>query len=288
MPEQLTEIVIERSDLKPLSRPVRLEGIAIEPDGSPAPQTTIVFEQNMGVNAEKSNRFKRITDTDGAFAINGIENGIWWITIPYGPDAETTIDHVVIPADAPDPYPLTIVVPAGSVSGTICDSRSGAPFTADGPRWYVNLLEHPGRLQVSCIMNRQAPGRFCLANIPAGAYKIEINADGYQAYRSDPFTHSGTGDLDLGRIELEPGGVIVMMVVDSSGNPVATYQIFLNGSLFRERHYKILPGDMRRYYRLPPGKNRIEVSAPGFKTVRTEVDLEKGRPGELRLVLERK
>jgi hypothetical protein len=205
--------------------------------------------------------------------------------LPGGP--VLTFDDLVIRSDAPDQLLLELHVPAGTVSGALFDRRTGQPFGAAGPAWWIHLVDEQSHRAVSASEQKKLGPAFELPGVPQGDYRLLALAYGHAEYRSGVFHHPGTGNVDLGRIALDPCGVLELTAVDEQGRPVTELEIRGNGHLVPP--WSILDREAGRFFlgRLPLGQVEIELSSAGHESARRTFTLEAGIKAEARFVLPR-
>jgi len=281
----VAEITIRRSDLVPLGGPVAVDGILTFSDGSPVTGARVVMHPPVNTSSPR----KSLTDENGRFACAEVPrgrqkvraeslDGSWMIAFA----------DIEIPASAADPYPLDLVVPGGSVSGTLRDARTGRLIDREDLAWTVTLFE--SRIPITFISGARGmgSGRFTLIGIPDGTICIEVDAEGYEKLESQPMRVAAGRNLDIGDLLLEPTGVLDVEAVGPGGDPVEDFQVY------RRRKYSInsfsacrtvSPGK-RRFNRIPLADGDFFVRAAGFKEKHFTVDLEPGRPVAVRVALD--
>lgn len=283
---RLTDVLVQRGDLLPYATSVTVTGRLARPDGSGVAGKTIALFalDRLGPNKDKRSRVAT-TDSQGRFSLDGIEPGRWSVNARLGSGRIADFADLVIPAAAASPYPLDLVLATGSVSGQLADAQTGLPFDAEGPLWWVFVMDPERRQAVAQIQGGQTGDRFELPGIPAGEFRLKVHAKGYNDYVLNGLRHPGGGNVDLGHIELEPCGVLEFEVVNEAGEPVAAFRVICDGRTLLDHQRDALGEGRYRHANLPTGSVTIEVEADGYRAARETLTLIAGQPAQVRFVL---
>ncbi len=225
------------------------------------------------------------TDSEGGFGFWGMRPGRWEVTVRLADGAECDTLDFNVPTDFNDPFQLELVLAVGRVSGTLCDALTGQPLSEDSARWFMMLVDTGSDEAHGSIGNRRG-SRFGFAGVPDGRYYLSITARGFAEHATEPFYLLGGQSIDLGKIALEPSGVLDIEVVDRRGSCVPVFGIACGERKlqFWERQ-ELSPGKCR-CFSLPLGEVLITVSAEGFIGHSSRVLLEPDRIGTLRIELD--
>jgi RNA polymerase sigma factor (sigma-70 family) len=288
VPRGLTEIVIKRDDLHPAPEPVHLAGTLTDPDGNPVSGKKLFLRSGITfAAAPRWTAHKVITDSDGTFSFARIHPGIWCATAARGPGAESTLAEFVIPEEGVDSFDINLVLPTGSVRGTLCDKLTGKPTANSGSQALITLNDINHYSTVSMAVDQNGIGHFVLGGVPAGQYFLEVRTFTHFEYRSPSFSHDGCEDIDVGSILLDPCGIIDVEVVGSEGQALTEFEIFCNSNICVNYLRENLADGRFRYAFLPLGKVSLEISAVGHKTGAQTVYLRPGVHAQVRFELDR-
>jgi hypothetical protein len=279
-----TEVVIHRNDVTLYEGFLSLSGKVTFPDGSPVNDLALLFRAYSVPSLErKKTELETLTDGDGAFHIQGFKPGRWWVGAQEDQGSWIIFPHLWIPPDAEDPFLYHLIMPRGEVHGALLDRMSGFSITHTESRpWDVKLIEVDKLCEVGRLEGGKVGNHFYLRGISEGRYQLRINAEGYFDYRTSPFTLQNNQVVDLGKILLEPSGLLDLEVVDTELQPVESYWLFCDGR--PRRHDRKIEGK-RRYDELPLGQVLIKVFAKGYLEQSITIKLEPAQPVEARVVL---
>lgn|GEM_PF-1353673 len=292
----LTTIVVHRDELVPAAtappdqRTATVAGSLTRPDGTPMPARNLAFFTYQVEGLEPGTLLRRAaTDLAGLFTVEGLRPGMWTASLlAEQDDSILWTRHFSIPESPDDgPHPLNLVVPTGSVSGNLCNGMTGESLSSDSLPWDA-MVSKAGTYSYWNKDSGPTPhGRFTVPGIPEEEFYLSIRAQGFWPYESETFVHPGTGDVDVGRMMLDPCGVLKLEVTDPDGNPVAACLVFIdNHRVFPERD-KLTPEGSQLFDRLSCGPVRLEIKALGFRSWEGLVDLPPGIPFELVVSLDR-
>ena len=287
-PGSLAEITFRPDELVSLLNTVTLAGSLAWSDGEPLAQTVVRFYGSGVLGLQATARSKlATTDATGRFSVSGLRLGRWMVHAEVSEGAQTNFADLVIRAGTEDPLSLDLVVPMGSVSGSLFDRRTGLVFGNEEPQWWIHLLDERLTRSVSELQGGHSGPRFELPGVPSGDYRLGVTADGYAEFQGPVFHHPGIGNLDLGRVELDPCGLLVFEAVNTEGQLLTQVSVWTDGERVPDWQVRKLSDGKFRIARLPAGKLEFELSSEGYKTLRETLTLEPGKQAEARFVLQR-
>jgi len=294
---QIRSGLVTKVDLRPADlilfsdeqRTYSVEGTLVWENGAPIARggISIYASQVPGVSESEKSRYQS-TDEEGTFSDGGLLPGRYWVRAILPSGTNVRFDDLVIALSDSDPIRLRLVVPGGTLSGSLYDARTGAPFTEAGPMWWIFVLDNDSRKPVAEIQGGHTGPRFEVKGIPSGTLQLMVSARGYDKYVSEPFDYGGRFEKDLGSIRLEPCGVFEFNVVDSAGRAIPDCQIYLNDQVLPAFQRVPLEGGGFSHVDLPLGEVTLSAAADGYVTTSITVTLEAGKPGEHRFVLEQR
>lgn len=262
-------------------------GSLTQADGAPLPGYFLLFYPIRVDGLEADRLFASAeTDSEGLFSLSGFKPGFWRASVYPSKNRKPVKDReFVIPKKGSDPYALRLTMPAGSVHGTLCSRSTGQPLPGEWSECEILVLVSDTHYVCRNLI-RPEKGSFFVAGIPEGDYRLAVRAPGFWPYDGAWFSHSGTGDLDLGTVLLEPRGLLKLKVTGSQGQAISKYYVFCNGA---RQFLKKKSTDSAGYWmleRMPPGRARIEIKAVGFRSWDRAVDIAPGEPTVLDVFLE--
>lgn len=288
---ETTELNVFRDELEAYGGVITLSGSLKKSDGSPIAGAKLLFDGTLFMvpGLDKKNRvIEGTTDSKGEFILEGFKPGRWQArgTMPQG--VEVAFPDLVIPQNPPNPFPLRLVLPGGTISGTLCSKESGFPLNESSVKWLI-IVESSGidaseSREQKGVFYGQGPG-FAIAGVPGGELRLSIRVDGYRNFWTEPFLISEGQNLDLGELFLEPTGILIVEIVDKNGNPIESGTVTFPGldlPLFSVT--SIDPGKCR-CTNLPFGKVNATKSAKDFKEKEISVKLIPGKQEEVKVVL---
>jgi protocatechuate 3,4-dioxygenase beta subunit len=282
-----TLLVIRPEDLLDATTTVTVAGDVRREDGTPVPGVSLSFWGGDIPGIAEADRSRSVAANGvGEFEIAGLLPGRWKVrgTI-HG--SSPIFSDLAIPIGAADPFPVHLVLPGGRLTGTLFDRRTGLPLGDDAPPRWLFLGPAGGGEHVCEIQGGQTGSRFEMDGIPEGDWVLTVTARIFSNYTSDPFHHPGAGVLDLGRIELEPCGVLELEVVDEAGLRVREFDVYLDGQVLPSWERWFLGEGRSLLSHLPLRKATIEVRAEGFRTSSEELSFGADAPTRHRFVLKR-
>ena len=179
---------------------------------------------------------------DGSFVLPGLEQGTYRIAaeaVGYASEEQT--------GDT-DGRPLELVLsPAGVITGRVVDDR-GQPVDA------FHVTADPGgdfssaRPAVDVSESGSDDGRFRLADVPAGRYELGVSAPQWISATVPDVAVAEGQMVDVGTVNLKPGGIVRGTVVDAAGGGVSGASIYASMRPQGGRH----PGGLARSRRTRP------------------------------------
>ncbi len=285
---QRTDVIIRPTDLNPFGSPLRVVGSLCRPNGAQVAATRLGFYANDVPGVEAEAKFLQVsTDARGMFSLDGFLPGKWRASAYLEGRAQVEFPDLIIPAGASSPFPLHLVLPSGSVFGTLADKRTGLAFDKQGPKWWIRVISTEERRTVGQIQGGQTGSRFDVPGIPPGKYQLSVIARGYDKYQSAIFQHGGTGQVDLGKLQLTPCGVLELEVVDAASQAIASFAPHCNQAFIPTYRREKLGKGRCRLFDLPLDKVIITLEADGYKTQSKSIILKPGSPQKLQFILQK-
>ncbi|HUM02735.1 MAG TPA: carboxypeptidase regulatory-like domain-containing protein, partial [Thermoanaerobaculia bacterium] len=210
-----------------------------------------------------------VTGNDGAFALNGLADGDYTLTVTRTGYASKETS-VTVKGPEESTWPPIALAPGVAVAGTVKDSQ-GLPV----PGATVFVLADVGRAQATATAG---DGSFRLGDLPAGrAVMLAVNADGYASARS-----GATPPAENVAIVLHATAALRGRVEDAAGGgPIFEFTISLSaggaGSFgFGGRGGGVFGGPAPQNFRsadgsfeldnVPPGTWTVHAAAPSYRT----------------------
>lgn len=246
-------VEIERQTLR---SPFTVLGSLTFTDGSPVQGARLFVFAEQVPRLDKNETYRYIerrqiyeacrSDARGEFRPRNLLPGQWRIDVHLDDGGRPFLPYVIIPVDPPDPFRIDLVVPRGSVSGTLFDEGTHLPIEADFTEWFF-LVRDCDTGRVAAELNNHIGTDFRVSAVPAGKLLLEARASGFDDYRSKAFTLAAGQDLNLGSIDMvrtSRFGSLLLSIVDLDGEPFGKpVQVSLFKSLGRGDHFEAaLPG----------------------------------------------
>ena len=285
---QTTDVLVLRADLAEDADFTSVAGSLTHASGAPIAAAWLHFYASDVADLSPQQRFVNCgTDERGRFTADGFKPGRWTVGARLPDGGEPDFPDLVIPPLPPDPFSLDLVLPGGRVGGTLFDDVTGEPFADDGPMWWVFLKDVGSGGTVAELQGWHKGRRFELVGVPPGEYRLLVMARGYADHESAPFTLGEGQQLDLGPLRLKPAGVLDLLVEDTDGNPIGSFDVLCAGSVVPGHTRELLESGRVRVHRLPLGRVTVLLRARGFRDGELSLELVAGAPAEARAVLER-
>jgi len=286
---ELVELLATRAEFETLlvDETVTVTGRVTYRDGQSAEGVTVAFYGVDVPGIDRAGRSKSgVTDSKGRYTVEGLGPGQWMVHVNLGDGHMISYPTLSIPRDPPALITHDLVLEGGTMSGILVDSLTGRKFDETGPEWWVFAENKELKRVVSQIQNGHRGPRFQLVGLPPGEYVITVNARGYKIFDSETIEHDGRGDVDLGRLGLEPSGIVDLAVTDNLGEKIGEYRVLFNGNNRMQWERSDLPNGRIRYDKLPLGEVEIEVHADGYIPAQTKVTTTLDRVEEVTVTLE--
>ncbi|MBU0753976.1 MAG: carboxypeptidase-like regulatory domain-containing protein, partial [Planctomycetes bacterium] len=300
VPGKRTVVEVFRSDFKDLqslSSEITLHGRLLKSDRSPMPGMVISLRgfTGKGLTSEP-------TDQEGRFTLQGIIPGIWSVQCySQKPDASTTaqwmngfsdqaliilsLGKIAIPENASDPFPLDLVFEGSAFIGTLCNKATGLPIKACNVPYTVLVFDENMSVEKGRYVGFHG-GRFKMEGFADGTFRILCHTPGFLPFRSEPFSLERNQSLDLGKLLLEPTGIIELEALSPSGE-VLRPSLSIDGKPFggTNADHMRLPNGKHLYWQLPTGQITLTIDAYQYVTKEVPVFLEPGEAKPVQVVL---
>lgn len=286
-----TELPIRGDEMQTSESVFTVTGRLMLSDGSPLPGVMLAFESTvMGMsNRGWFDRAVLETESDdaGQFELAGFKPGLWQVEVVLPEGGTIRLPDLHLPARCSNPFPIDLAVPQGGINGHFQVPDRGDTSDERDLSWTVSLFDAESNGRVGRI-DKEGQPMFDLKGIAPGRYRLQANVIGYMLYRSGPFSLEKGQQFDLGIIELDPCGVLLLDVVDEQGNMVKEPKLHFNNQRYDEVScMRKLPDGRRLCNSLPLGSLNLLVSSSGFKSKGVNIFLEPRRVNEVRVVLHR-
>lgn len=299
-PATLFELCLERDDFLDQAGHVSLEGRLLMPDGAPVPGRAVI--EFRGLQTEEWGSFDRKVramtgfEEQGRFTMDCLRPGDWEIAVWQSPDPDKRKGRrlhtfeLTIPQSPVDPFPCDLILPGGKVSGILVDAGNRKPIPS-GPVRLIRLEDRwTGAIVTEAVKLCTAPS-FEMDHVPAGDYRLVIQAVPYENRTDIEFSLGHGKHLDLGEIALQPAGTIVLRVEGAEGR-----RLHGLGWRFPDRNDDLtrpisisLEGRRGKAFSIPtPGPVRINLSSGGFRNKSVTVTVHSGVIHDVHVVLEPK
>lgn len=289
MPGRAAEVLFKRDDFLSSEESVTVAGEITRRDGTPGAGIEIsFFAKEVTGPGSGEEHLAVATDEDGAFSLDGFRAGRWSVTARLGGGANLEFPDMDIPSGCENPHPLHLVMEIGSVSGTLVNGLTGKELDSQAPPWSVLVRDIDHNRTVCRYRGGRRGGRFEIAGVPECRFIVTVSAREFFEYTTAAFEHAGAGNVDGGRIVLQPSGVLDLFVADQDGGKVESVQLFIDGKEIPFYRRRKGPEGSLRYDRINPGPAAVAVGAPGYRTQETELNFKAGVPVRLEVTLEKR
>jgi len=281
-----TTVSIHKSALSEQEETVTVSGTVRHPDGSAAAGVRLHFFRSGSTGKTINERSKSVaTGSHGEFTATGFWIGSWMVSAIFEKGATVEFPDLVIPPDPPAVVTLDLVLSTGTVSGALRDKKTGRLLDEEGPLWWVFLREVKTRKLVSEIQGGQRGSHFTLRGVPAGDYMLRVSARYYRESNTGPYSIGEGEVIDIGTIDLDPAGILILEIVDQRGDPVTDFELTCDGETAYSWARTEISAGRYEFFSLPVGKVILVLTAEGYMGVEIPLDLEPGVPCESRIVL---
>jgi len=284
-----TNLFIRRDEFTLYEGFISVVGALTLRDGTPAPDINLIFYGfNIPGLQEDQKLVQGKTDKDGRFNIPGFKPGNWISYANMKNGAHVDFPDLNIPANPPDPYLLNLVLPSGTVHGSLYDGLTGLPLSKDGPLWWIFCKDVNSSKTVSQIQGGQTGPSFTLICVPECEFQIIVNVRGFKDFKSEKFSITEGGVVDVGKLVITRCGELILEIVDETNSPVKEFKSVCNGKkLHNWLRTEVGPGKYR-FFEMPLGKIDVTIKAEGFIEEEMSFFLSPGKPQEGRFVLKKK
>jgi protocatechuate 3,4-dioxygenase beta subunit len=165
---------------------------------------------------------------------------------------------LLMPPEGNPPEVTLRLRPGGTLEGIVVNEKGepveGADVALGTQDWARSVMETAARTD--------AEGRFVLADVPDGSYRIRALATGYPEVR-----HWANVPMQrFVRLELRPGGIVAGTVVDGDGAPIAGARVMLQTSAWERGGL----GGVAKGETGPKGEYRLEIYPGGVQAAVVE------------------
>lgn len=286
--DEVTELAVQGDDIWFKGGFIDVSGILTDHDGTAMAGREVTFTPSSvpGSRERKRYRVQGETDEQGRFQVEGLMPGVWKVSVALSNNRTVHFPNVAIHQTSASPFPVDLIIPSGTVDGSLVSGKTGLPLIVEGRIGSVFLLEWNSNRTVSS-QSIIKDGAFELAGVPAGRFYLRVDVPGFQEYHSTRILLREGEEMNLGTVALEPSGILDLEVVDEEGSPVVRgYSLYCNDGKCWGAAYPPYQGKTH-YDRLPTGPIKVTVWSQGFKKEDIHLHLEPGRVQEMRVVLRR-
>jgi hypothetical protein len=299
-PGKTTDVEFFGSDFTDLPVPVALTGFVRWSDGEPVEGARVLFESDGILGPEQDLLLDATTDDEGAFRRKGLLPGKWKVQVVLADGGRRSYPVLEISRGGDEPAPYDLVLQRGAVTGTLVDEPTGQPFEGSGTRWRA-LLRGADKKYSDALWRTSLTGReswlarvdgvnsgslLAIAGLHPGSCVLHVQAEDFFDFVSGTITIAADQKLDLGRIPLKPGGVLIHDTRDGAGN-----RIEHSIAEFPDLHHfpggRTLPDGREKRWRIPFGTHRVFIKANGYKGQLMSVTFVPGVVEEIPVVLEK-
>ncbi len=165
---------------------------------------------------------------------------------------------LLMPPEGNPPEVTLRLRPGGTLEGIVVNEKGdpveGADVALGTQDWARSVMEVAGRTD--------AEGRFVLADVPDGSYRIRAQAAGYPEVRH----WANVPAQKFVRLELRPGGIVAGTVVDGLGAPIPGARVMLQTSAWERGGL----GGIAKGETDAEGLYRLEIYPGGVQTAVVE------------------
>jgi Carboxypeptidase regulatory-like domain len=199
-----------------------LEVMVRHMDGTPARRVDFLVSQDPIDPREISAGYLSLASDDGVYRLEGLSTGFWHVFAHLPPQnlfGDSEQSRIPYPVPHPGPRPELVLYPAGGLRGTVVDEE-GAPAEAK-----VSVIAVDGRVMKGARANEDT-GEFSFDVLPPGPAQLVATAKTGASSPMEVDVPPG-GVLENIRLELPPGGWILVTVHDRDGQPVLQASVAL-------------------------------------------------------------
>lgn len=212
-----------------LSEGFRIRGLVQDDRGSRITRGFVIARPERGSRGSGRGNI----GPDGSFEIDGLSQGLFQLEAHAQRETPTGVHTVVrlapnVRVGGSEPR-ISVPMNAG-IEGTVIDGATRNPMANATVNIRTSYDIGIGR-RANFAANAQVrdpPGRFSFESIPPGTYTVTVSAPNYLPEVVEDVTINSPGTRGLGRIILQPGGVLTARVVSqSTGEPIAGARVRL-------------------------------------------------------------
>ncbi len=240
-----------------------LAGRLVDPDDAPVAGAWIQIERENAGGTAWGVRAGAISDVDGRFDAQGLEDGRYRVRVAGGAHAGLLTTPQDIRAGQPLDLGTLRLVAGATLTGRVTDDR-GTPVE-DAT---ITLKDEGGRpVSLFSLVSTGSDGRYRMTGLAPGRYVVGFEARGY-APSEEPVTVPASGATADGRVAR--GGSIEVVVKDAAGRPLPGVRASLKderGNAVRRTLSFVNLEDPGVGYTDGAGRALLEDLAPGTYTV---------------------
>ena len=235
---RVTQPKTGRAPTLSLSRAVSLQGLVVDPQGTPVPGAGLAAVLEPGGKNGPAGEIadlaagRGVTDSAGRFELRRLLPGAFYEIRIGKPGYLPAASKTVSPQPARGAQPLKIVLSqARAVRGRVVDTQGRpvagaevrlAPSPLPGQRTGAKRAE-PAVEEDPFAALSDARGQFAIAHVPAAQIDLTARKRSHAPSLVRGIQISpGEGAADLGTVVLRPGARIAGRVIDSKGKPIAS------------------------------------------------------------------
>ncbi len=205
------------------------------------------------------------TDINGAYALRGLEAGVYWVTANAEEYIPSVPQFVVLQERQVRSLMLSLTT-GGSIVGQVKLPNNAA---AAGALVYVENTRYR-----SPVVTANAQGMFRIAGLPGGVYDVVADRSGYGAGMTHNVGVSGTATTSGVVVMLSVGGSVAGTVTDAAtGLPLGDVVISAHAPGVYTLPVVSLVNGAYTFPDLPAGTHEFEFSAEGYLKQRVEVEV---------------
>ncbi len=261
------------------ARTLTLRGRVVDTRGVPIGGASVHLELR-GAGRERV-RQPVTTGSDGSFAFRGARRSVRTVGVSasHADYAPAAVDRELPTGDASDVFTLgDITLGRGaSVQGVVLHAAGpvllGATVELSAESANSMLWSKDGRPSMPTTTS-DGRGGFTFTRVPPGVYRVFARATRMVSTNSDTFSVIDDNDVTLPPITLQPGTLLVGLVIDRRGRGIEKAQVVVSG---------VTPGPQQRATtdrdgrfvldHLRPRSSELRVTASGYVAHRQQVDL---------------
>jgi len=217
-------------------------------------------------------------DEEGRYSADGFKPGHWEVSLHDHVRKQELngFTEVIIPIYPPEPFIQDLVIPTGRIKGILVNAVDGSPIEETLYPLRFQILRKQSGSELARINQQGTRPLLEIQGLPAGDYQLFVQALPYENYQSEGFTVNEGQVTDLGRIRLNPAGVLILRVEGGGGHDLQGLEYGFPGregldcpvSMGYERDLS---------FSIPtPGPVRLILASKGFKSKEVELKIPSG------------